>query len=116
MTGRMSYHAGLAAEDCVARDYERRGHAVLQHRWRGRHGELDLILEDGDRLIFVEVKKSKSHDRALERVSQSQTRRMFQAAEEFVAKTSAETRDLQFDLATVDASGDVAVHEAVFWL
>ena len=63
--GAVSYHAGRAAELQVAQDYRRRGFALAHERWRGKAGEIDLILRDGDGIIFVEVKKSKSHDSAL---------------------------------------------------
>ena len=64
MTGQTGYFAGLAAEDIVARDYLRRAHAVAAQRWRGQSGEIDLICRDGDTVVFVEVKKSRSFARA----------------------------------------------------
>ena len=66
--GRMAYHAGIAAENRIAQDYERRGFAIARRRWRGRAGEIDLILRDGAALIFVEVKQSRSFARAAESV------------------------------------------------
>ena len=54
----MAYHAGLSAEDRIADDYERRGYSVAQRRWRGKGGEIDLIAQDGDGLVFIEVKKA----------------------------------------------------------
>ena len=67
--GRMGYHAGLAAEERIAQDYERRGFAVARRRWRGQGGEIDLIVRDGAALIFIEVKQSRDFDRAAERLS-----------------------------------------------
>ena len=60
LRGRTSYHAGCAAEDGVAAEYERQGCTILRRRWRGRAGEIDLIAEKDGALIFVEVKKSRS--------------------------------------------------------
>lgn len=54
----MAYHAGLSAEDRIADDYERSGYPVAQRRWHGKGGEIDLIAQDGDRLVFIEVKQS----------------------------------------------------------
>ena len=56
--GRTEHLAGLAAEERIAQDYERRGFPVAGRRWRGQGGEIDLIARDGDALIFIEVKKS----------------------------------------------------------
>lgn len=71
-TGRIGYHAGEAAEKRIALDYERRGFTVARRRWRGKSGEVDLIVRDGTGLIFVEVKKSRSFARAAERLSARQ--------------------------------------------
>ena len=62
--GALAYHAGLAAEHRIEQDYSQRGYCVAQRRWRGKAGEIDLILNDGNGLIFVEVKQSGSFDRA----------------------------------------------------
>jgi len=47
---------GRAGEK-VAEDFlRRRGHRVLERRFRTRRGEVDLITRSGDHLYFVEVK------------------------------------------------------------
>lgn len=55
--GQTSYHAGLAAEETAARHYRRAGKTILQQRYRGCAGEVDLVVRDADELVFVEVKK-----------------------------------------------------------
>ena len=78
--GRTEYHAGLAAEDSIARDYERRGFPVARRRWRGRGGEIDLIARDGEGLIFIEVKKSRDFATAAQRLGARQMARLCQSA------------------------------------
>lgn len=115
MSGRMSYYAGAAAEDLVARDYHHRGNRVLARRWRGRGGEIDLVLQRGEQVVFVEVKRSRSHDRAAARVSRRQMQRIMSAATEFVAdQPNGQLTDMQFDVATVDATGTVQILENAF--
>jgi putative endonuclease len=110
-----NYHAGLAAEAIVANNYLRRGHQIANERWRGRGGEIDLIIRDGDRIIFVEVKKSKTHDQALRRVSRRQMDRLCAAASEFIAhEPRGQLTDRQFDVATVDQAGTVRIIENAF--
>jgi len=56
MSGSVSYHAGLSAEDQVARDYQRRGYPVTAHRWRYALPEEPLserCVVDGDRKLGV---------------------------------------------------------------
>lgn len=114
MTGRTSYFAGKAAEDCVARQYEAQGLRIRDRRWRGKGGEIDLILEDGAGLVFVEVKKSRSIHAALERLSQSQLERVCCAANEYVASEPGQLdTPMRVDLAVVGAHGDLEIIENI---
>ncbi len=113
--GETGYHAGQAAELCVARYYEQRGYTLAHLRWRGTAGEIDLVLREGDDLIFVEVKKSRSFAQAALRVTPRQQARIFAAAEEYLAHEPAGTlTNLRFDVALVNAHGAVEVIENAF--
>lgn len=54
----------MAAKDELGRRGERlaerhllaRGYRLIERNWRCRHGEIDLVVRDGDALVFVEVK------------------------------------------------------------
>lgn len=110
MSGQVSYLAGLAAEDQVARLYGAQGHDVSARRWRGSGGELDLVLKDGDGFIFVEVKKSTTHARAANRVLPRQIQRLFAAASEFLAtRPRGLNTPSRFDVALVDRFGRVEI-------
>ncbi|WP_394153507.1 YraN family protein [Loktanella salsilacus] len=107
---RANYLAGLAAEDMVARNYVQRGCAEAARRWRGQGGEIDLIMRDGDSVVFIEVKKSRTHGRAVERVTRRQMDRICMAASEFVGREPrGSLTPMRFDVATVDQSGQVQV-------
>lgn len=113
--GEMAYHAGISAELRIAQDYERRGYPVARHRWRGRGGEIDLIARDGDGFVFVEVKKSRDFDRAAERITPHQMRRIFQSAEDFVgAQPRGSLTEMRFDVALVNSAGETRVIENAF--
>ncbi|MWD26806.1 hypothetical protein E0K89_004875 [Aquicoccus sp. SCR17] len=115
MSGATSYHAGLAAEDCVARDYVSRGYPVAARRWRGAGGEVDLIARDGDGLIFIEVKKARDFARAAERLSQRQMRRIYDAAAEFLGtQPRGQLTPVRFDVALVDGYGRMSLIENAF--
>ncbi|GGB20225.1 YraN family protein [Allosediminivita pacifica] len=118
LRGLTSYHAGCAAEDGVAAEYERQGCTVLRRRWRGRAGEIDLIAEKDGALIFVEVKKSRSFAAAAARITTRQVGRIFAAAEEYAfAGPRGSLTDFRVDLALVDAHGSVELRENAFaWM
>lgn len=113
--GAMSFHAGLAAEARIAQDYERRGFAVARKRWRGQAGEIDLIIRDGDGLVFIEVKQSRSFARAAQRVSAAQARRICSSAEEYLGtQPRGSLTDVRFDVALVNACGEIQIIENAF--
>ncbi|MFN3661234.1 YraN family protein [Yoonia sp.] len=115
MNGLTNYHAGLAAEDIVARDYAARAHQVAARRWRGKSGEIDLIMRDGDTLVFVEVKKSASFAQAAFRLGRRQMDRLCASASEYLAgEPRGQLTDMRFDLALVDGRGAVSVIENAF--
>ena len=115
MSGALSYHSGIAAEDQVAAHYARSGRTVAARRWRGSGGEIDLIARDSATVIFIEVKKSGSHARAAESLSRRQMDRIFAAASEFIAgEPDGQLTDMRFDLALVDAAGRIDVIENAF--
>ena len=107
-----NYHAGVAAEGSVELSYERAGYACLHRRWRGKGGEIDLIFRAKDAIVFVEVKKAKTHDRAAERISPRQVTRILTAAEEFIGlNPEFAFHDLRCDAALVNAEGAVRIEE-----
>lgn len=115
MNGSVSYHAGLSAEDQVAADYARRGHGTRGHRWRGKSGEIDLIAEDGEGLIFVEVKKSRDFSRAAERLSSRQMQRIYMSASEYLGQMPrGQLTPVRFDVALVNEAGAIEIIENAF--
>lgn len=113
--GALAWHTGMAAEDSVLRDYERRGRTMARRRWRGKGGEIDLILRDGEAIIFVEVKQARTFDGAAERLSRRQMDRICMAAQEYlVHEPRGLLTDIRFDLALVNGQGGVRIIENAF--
>ena len=112
--GHTNYHDGLAAEDSVALFYESNGFPVLARRWRGQGGEIDLICQGPDGLIFVEVKKSRSFDAAAAHLSFAQLHRIALAAEEYIGTEASDPRTpMRLDLAMVDGTGQIETLESL---
>ena len=115
LTGLTAYHAGLCAEDIVAQDYARRGRPVAHRRWRGQGGEIDLIAREGDCVVFIEVKKSKTFDGAALRLGRRQMDRLCAAATEFLAgEPRGQLTNMRFDLALIDGRGGMQIIENAF--
>jgi putative endonuclease len=113
--GRRGYHTGLAAEDIVARHYAQDGHVIEARRWRGPGGEVDMIIREGARLVFVEVKASRSFDAAIAHLTRRQMDRICRSAEAYCGEApDGLMTEMRFDLALVDGRGAVRVIENAF--
>ena len=109
-TVKVSYHAGQAAEFQVARYYERDGWHVLQHRFKSAAGEIDLVLCRDDTVLFVEVKRARTHDIAASRISLQQIARINQSVEIFVSEhLSGQNFEMRMDAALVDQKGEIQI-------
>lgn len=51
---------GMRGERIAERHLIARGFVLLDRNWRCAHGEIDLVLRDGDETVFVEVKTRSS--------------------------------------------------------
>ena len=114
--GRASHHAGRTAEGVVARHYARSGLAVIEARWRGEAGEIDLVLRDGEGpeagLVFVEVKSAPDHAQAARSLTPRQAARILEAGAEYLgAQPEGQLTEARFDVALVDRAGRVEIIE-----
>ncbi|WP_298969472.1 YraN family protein [uncultured Roseobacter sp.] len=113
--GQTSYLAGSAAEDAVARHYRDQGYAILESRWRGEGGEIDLIVQNDAFVVFVEVKQSKRFAQAATRISARQMQRIHNAAGEYLGQLPMGLlTDARFDVALVDGQGAIQIIENAF--
>jgi len=117
--GKMSWLAGMAAEDAVAAHYARAGFPLVAQRWRGTRGELDLVLRDGPEdtagLIVVEVKQARDFARALSHITPAQLARIHATAAEFAAtEPKGQLTELRLDVALVDGTGQIEIVQN-FW-
>lgn len=113
--GLTNYLSGHAAEASVARLYEDRGISICARNWRGITGEIDLIGRDGDVVVFIEVKQSRTHDLAASHIAPDQIARIFATVDEFVAdEPRGLLTDVRIDLALVDGQGRIEVVENAF--
>ncbi len=113
--GKRAYNSGLAAEDRAVALYAAAGLRLLESRWRGKSGEIDLILADGEEIVFAEVKQARTHDAAIASLRPAQMRRIHAAGSEYLAHCpKGQLTDVRFDLAVVDGAGRCNIMEGMF--
>ncbi len=109
--GRQAFQKGVLAELAVERLYHERNAKVIGRRVRTRGGEIDLILETKDEVIFVEVKARRSLEEAAHSVSRRQIDRIGTAALDWLEQQHRLQSAIRFDVALVDRYGTVEIRE-----
>ena len=94
---------GRRGEDAAERHLVSAGYRILERRYRTRFAEIDLIAEDGDTLVFIEVKtrSSLSFGRPAEAVDGRKRARIAGAASVYLARRAALDRACRFDVVEV---------------
>lgn len=83
--------AGARAEDLCAALLRQAGLHIIERNWRCRHGEIDLIAEEGGTLVFAEVRmRSSAHyGGAAESVTRAKRERLVAAARLYLMRRPA---------------------------
>jgi putative endonuclease len=98
---------GARIERAASAFLQRHGLAEVAANARYRDGELDLVMRDGETLVFVEVRhrRSDGHGGGAASVDAGKRRRLVRAAQRFLlAHPQFAERPCRFDV--VEASGD----------
>jgi len=94
--------AGQLAEDSALAYLEAQGLVLVERNYRCRGGEIDLVMRDGGKIVFVEV-RFRSDQRfggALASVGSRKQARLIHAASHYLA-TKRIDRPTRFDVAAV---------------
>ena len=95
--------AGARAEELCAELLRKAGLRVLARNWRCRHGEIDLVAEEGDTLVFAEVRfrRSQRYGGAAESVTAAKRARLVAAARLYLMRRP--DADCRFDVLLLDS-------------
>ncbi|GLQ50719.1 YraN family protein [Dyella flava] len=108
--------AGAAFEQRACHELERAGLKLLARNYTTRYGELDLVMRDGDTLVFVEVRHrvSASHGDALASITATKQTRLIQTAQLWLsAHPQHAHRSCRFDVVSYDGPAE---HARMNWL
>lgn len=98
--------AGNRAEAQALAYLQRRGLIVLEKNYRCKQGEIDLVMQDGGALVFVEVRQRAEHDAAALSIDGGKQRRLRRAAAHYLRR-ALPPPDCRFDAVLVDGQGQV---------
>lgn len=88
----------------IAREFlERRGYKILETNYKAGYKELDIIAEQGDFLVFVEVKtRTSSEFRGEEAVEYYKQKNLKYAITNYLTKRNLWEKETRVDLIVVD--------------
>jgi putative endonuclease len=116
--------SGKWGEKCAERYLKRAGYILLGTRVKvPPHDEIDLVMRDGEELVFVEVKTRKSEEMGapIDAVNREKQRFLSRAAIRFLKNRQADPIDFRFDVVEVigkpgDENPTIRHHEDAFEL
>lgn len=102
-SGARNSAVGAYGERVAAQRLTEAGLVVLDRNWRCPAGELDLVLREGQVLVFVEVKTRSSTDRGhpLEAVGVTKAARLRRLAARWLADHDVHAPEIRIDLVGV---------------
>jgi putative endonuclease len=102
-TGRQNGALGAYGERVAERYLAEHGMVVLDRNWRCDAGELDLVLRDGDALVFCEVKtrSGTAYGHPLEAVGEVKAERLVRLGDRWMEERGVEAADVRFDVVAV---------------
>jgi putative endonuclease len=97
---------GEAGEEIAARELIRRGYTIHERNWRCPEGELDLVAEQGQSLVFVEVRtrRGKHFGTPEESITPAKRVHLISAAQAYLQAHPLENRDWRIDVVAVEMS------------
>ncbi|MEE3436388.1 MAG: YraN family protein [Treponema sp.] len=104
---------GKAGEDAAAALYAQKGFSVVERNFRTRFGEIDIILEKGDTLVFAEVKALPNGDADLlaAELGPRKRRKIVETAKYFLKNhRQYSNKIIRFDAVAVGLPGFESVH------
>lgn len=95
--------SGDHAEDLALAHLQQHGLLLLERNFRCKGGEIDLVMQDGASLVFVEVRAraSASHGGALASITPAKQRRLIVAAQHFLQRYD-QTPACRFDVIAIE--------------
>ena len=95
---------GESGENLAVRELTALGYAILERRYRTRHGEIDIIAEHEGTIVFVEVRARATAEfgRAAESVTDAKKRKVTAMAVDYLARHHLTNRPCRFDVVAID--------------
>lgn len=115
MTPNKRQQTGVVGEDAAAKLLAGKGMRIIARNWRHRSLELDIVAEEGDTLVFVEVKTRAATGRQQphEALTPAKRTALTKAAAHYLGEHDLWHRPCRFDLVSVFMHANTPVAEHI---
>jgi len=98
---------GAEGEDLARAHLEQKGYKLRDSNFSTKWGELDLVMEDKNALVFVEVKsrRGSKYGQPEEAITRTKIQHMTQAAMFYIQRHNLHNKMIRFDVVTVEENG-----------
>ncbi|MCW9025239.1 MAG: YraN family protein [Gammaproteobacteria bacterium] len=108
-TKKTSREVGQATETLACQYLEKQGLNLLQKNYLCKSGEIDLVMQDGQSLVFVEVRyrKNTNFGHAAETVNHSKQKKLIHTASHYLQNHSDQAnKPARFDVISISGKAD----------
>jgi putative endonuclease len=107
LKNKTNHRAGLDAEELAMQHLRQQAFDVLEIRYKCKYGEIDIIAQKENLLIFVEVKNRKNFGED-DPISQNQKNRITNTALQYLSDNPEKNEmDMRFDSILVDSTNSL---------
>ena len=98
---------GKVGEDIACKYLIRRGYAIVTRNYSTPIGEIDIVAENGDVLVFVEVKmkRSDTYGMPYEAINLKKQRKLIRLAQLYIKNKNLYKRQARFDIVSILGRG-----------
>jgi len=108
---------GELGEEIACRQLEQKGARIIERNWKCQAGEADIIMRDGEDLVFVEVKTRSSESKGFpeDAITPKKRQRYERIALGYLFSHDLPSSRIRFDVVAmvIDKDGKVAVRHHV---
>jgi putative endonuclease len=107
---------GQEGESTAEQYLRHKGYRIVARNLRSSVGEMDLVAEDGQVLVFVEVKarRTNAFGGAIHAVHQRKQKKLIRLASQYLARHHVEGRLCRFDVVLLQGTDAVARRSSIF--
>lgn len=100
---------GQTGEDIACGYLEVQGYNILERNYRSKIGEIDIVAQDSDTLVFIEVKTKSNDDFGLpqEMVNYRKQQKLIKVAYSYLKDKNLDDISWRIDVVAINKNGDI---------